>query len=78
MAISASLTILAMSESVQSVYRVLGAGKALKVDDIQRKTQFSPRTVRSAIAQLKRFGLIEKIPDLRDLRSHYYRLKNQN
>ena len=78
MAISAEVSVLAMSESVQSVYRALGAGRPLKVTEIQRKTQFSPRTIRSALARLRSQNLIVQVPDLNDLRSHFYKIKETN
>jgi len=78
MATSSRTTLLAMSESVQSVYRALGTGGPLKVSEIQQKAQLSPRTIRSALARLRRQDLIIQVPDLSDLRSHYYKLKEES
>ncbi|MHA1227947.1 MAG: hypothetical protein ACTSPV_14465 [Candidatus Hodarchaeales archaeon] len=60
-----------MPPSVQKVYRTL-QGKHLHVGDIELRTKYSPRTVRQALRQLKRAGLIAQIPDMMDMRRHYY------
>jgi DNA-binding transcriptional ArsR family regulator len=60
-----------MPPSVQKVYRSL-QGKQLHVGDIEYKTKYSPRTVRQALRQLRRAGLIAQIPDMMDMRRHYY------
>jgi DNA-binding transcriptional regulator GbsR (MarR family) len=61
-----------MPPSVQKVYRTLQAGKRMHVGEIESKTQYSPRTVRQALRQLKNAKLISKIPDMMDMRRHYY------
>ena len=65
-------------KSVQLVYRVLKSGKPMKMEDIQRKTKLSARTVRNAIKRLKNECMIQQIPDFRDLRSHYYKLISEH
>ena len=60
-----------MPPSVQKVYSTL-QGKQLHVGDIESKTKYSPRTVRQALRHLKRTGLITQIPDMMDMRRHYY------
>ena len=61
-----------MPPSVQKVYRTLQAGKRMHVGDIESKTKYSPRTVRQALRQLKNAKLITQIPDMYDMRRHYY------
>lgn len=61
-----------MPPSVQKVYRTLQAGKRMYVGDIESKTKYSPRTVRQALRQLKNAQLITQIPDMYDMRRHYY------
>ena len=61
-----------MPPSVQKVYRTLQSGKRMHVGDIESKTKYSPRTVRQALRQLKNAQLISQIPDMYDMRRHYY------
>ncbi len=61
-----------MPPSVQKVYRTLRSGKRMHVGDIELKTRYSPRTVRQALRQLKNARLITQIPDMMDMRRHYY------
>lgn len=61
-----------MPPSVQKVYHTLQSGKRMHVGDIESKTNYSPRTVRQALRQLKNAQLITQIPDMYDMRRHYY------
>ena len=61
----------AMNESARDVYFVLRS-KKLKVGQIEKKTKYSPRTIRQAIKKLKDLKLVKQIPDLSDFRSHWY------
>lgn len=61
-----------MPPSVQKVYRTLQSGKRMHVGEIESKTRYSPRTVRQALRHLKNAGLISQIPDMMDMRRHYY------
>ena len=63
-----------MPPSVQKVYRTLQAGKRMHVGEIESKTNYSPRTVRQALRQLKDARLITQIPDMMDMRRHYYKV----
>ncbi len=69
------MAVFGMSDSVQKVYRTLEKGKPMKVGEIQRRAAVSSRTVRHALNRLRSNDMIEQIPDLRDLRSHFYRVK---
>ena len=60
-----------LNESVQEIYVTI-SGKSIKVKDIEKKSSYSPRTVRHALRTLLDMQLIVQIPDLTDLRSHYY------
>jgi DNA-binding transcriptional regulator GbsR (MarR family) len=61
-----------MPPSVQKVYYTLQNGKRMHVGEIESKTKYSPRTVRQALRQLKNAKLIVQIPDMMDMRRHYY------
>ncbi len=61
-----------MPPSVQKVYRTLISGKRMHVGDIESRTRYSPRTVRQALRQLKAARLITQVPDMMDMRRHYY------
>ena len=63
--------IYALNESAKNVYLVLKK-RQLKVDEIQTKTKLAPRTIRQAVSKLLKLRLIRKVPDLHDMRSHYY------
>lgn len=61
-----------MPPSVQKVYRTLQSGKRMHVGDIESRTSYSPRTVRQALRLLKQANLIAKVPDMFDMRRHYF------
>ena len=63
--------ILALNKSVQEVFNTI-SDKKIKVREIEKRTKYSPRTVRHALRTLLDLGLIIQIPDLGDLRSHFY------
>lgn len=44
----------------------------LKPQDLSEKTNLSARTVRYALQRLRAKELVKRVPDLSDLRSHYY------
>jgi predicted DNA-binding transcriptional regulator len=50
-----------MSPSAQKVYRILQAGKRMRVRDIESKVQYSPRMVRYTLCNLKDAGLVVQI-----------------
>lgn len=70
-AINSSVMVQALNKSVQDVYYTL-LGRKMKVKEIERKTNYSPRTIRQALKTLSELNLIAQVPDLTDLRSHYY------
>lgn len=63
--------VLALNKSVQEVFNTM-SDKRIKVKEIEKKTRYSPRTVRHALRTLLDLGLIIQVPDLGDLRSHFY------
>ncbi len=65
------VVVFALNESARDVYMILRF-RNLKVNDIERKTKYSPRTIRQAIRKLLDLRLIHQIPDMSDFRSHYY------
>ncbi|MHA2298828.1 MAG: hypothetical protein ACXADA_22565 [Candidatus Hodarchaeales archaeon] len=68
----ASLVVQGMNPSVQRVYSLLRFGRMMKVGQIEDETSYSDRTVRKALAKLRKLNLIRKVPDMHDLRSHFY------
>ena len=67
--------VLALNKSVQDVFNTI-SDKKIKIKDIEKCTNYSSRTVRNALRTLLDLGLITQIPDLRDLRSHFYTHKS--
>lgn len=65
------IQISALAPSVKEVYYTIRF-KRLRAQDIQRKTNYSARTIRSAIRQLLDMHLISRIPNLNDLRCCFY------
>ena len=61
-----------MSPSVQKVFATLESSEKMYVGDIEARTRYSSRTVRQALRQLLNADLIMRIPDMYDLRRHYY------
>ena len=69
--IQSGLMIQALNQSVQDVYYIL-LNRKMKVGDIAKRSRYSPRTVRHALKTLSNLRLVSQIPDMSDLRSHYY------
>ena len=72
-AINTPIKIHTLNSSVQVIYQAISEN-SIKVKDIENRTEYSPRTVRLALQILLDLKLIIKVPDLADLRSHYYQL----
>ena len=70
------IQVAALSPAVQEVYFIL-RNKPMKANAIQRKTKYSPRTIRSAIRTLLDRKLITQRIDLADLRSNYYQISRR-
>lgn len=47
--------------------------KPLSAIDIQKKTKYSSRTIRTALKTLIDLKLVERIPNLQDMRTCYYK-----
>ncbi len=63
-----------LPKSAQEVYSLLRINGALKPGEIGNYTRLSNRTIRYALKILVDDLLIKRVPDLHDLRSHYYSL----
>ena len=63
-----------MSRSIQVIYETLSKNGKMKPQDLSRKTELSARTVRYALQRLRDRELVRRVPDLADLRSHYYQI----
>jgi DNA-binding transcriptional ArsR family regulator len=62
-------------KSVRVVFEVIKKSKApVKPSDLVLMTKLTDRTIRSALSKLYSLKLVVKVPDLRDLRSHYLKL----
>lgn len=61
-----------LSPSAQMVYRTLQLNKKMHVGEIESITPYSSRTIRYALRQLKDVRLIIQVPDMMDIRRHYY------
>ena len=71
--VSSQIMIQSLNKSVQEIYKTI-SGNSIKVREIEKRTTYSPRTVRHALRTLLDMNLISQIPDLTDLRSHYYQI----
>ena len=67
------IQVAALNRSTKDVYFLLKRRK-FRSSELQRKTNYSARTVRTALRQLLEMNLIERIPNLSDMRSCYYKL----
>jgi DNA-binding MarR family transcriptional regulator len=63
-----------LPKSAREVYQLLKANGALKPQEIGNHTTLSNRTIRYALKILIEDALVRRVPDLRDLRSHFYAL----
>ncbi|WXG41151.1 MAG: winged helix-turn-helix transcriptional regulator [Candidatus Freyarchaeum deiterrae] len=63
-----------LPQSALVVVEILRKDGALTPKDIFQKTNFAPRTVRYALKTLLESNVIEKVPNLMDLRQNKYRL----
>lgn len=61
-----------LPKSAQEVYSLLLTNGALKPREIGNYTTLSNRTIRYALRILVDDMLVKRIPDLHDLRSHFY------
>ncbi|MFX0061343.1 MAG: MarR family transcriptional regulator [Candidatus Hermodarchaeota archaeon] len=68
--------LLGMSKSIQIIYSTLVMYGMLKPQQISEKTNLSARTVRYALQRLRAKELVKRVPDLSDLRSHYYQISS--
>ncbi len=63
-----------LPKSAREIYQLLKANGALKPQEIGNHTTLSNRTIRYALKILIEGALVRRVPDLRDLRSHFYTL----
>ncbi|MFX0118754.1 MAG: hypothetical protein ACFFB2_02535 [Promethearchaeota archaeon] len=61
-----------LPKSAQEVYSLLCANGALKPREIGLYTSLSNRTIRYALKILVDDDKVRRVPDLHDLRSHFY------
>ena len=58
----------------RKVYSILKEG-SFKLNDIERKTSYTSRSIRSSLKLLVNMDLVDKSYDFNDLRSFYYKAK---
>ncbi len=63
-----------LPQSALIVMEILRKEGALTPKAIFKKTNFAPRTVRYALKTLLENGIVDKVPNLLDLRQNKYRL----
>ena len=63
------------SNSVQIVFDVIHkSNQPLRFSEIKNLTTYSDRTIRSALKQLYKLEIVVKVPNIYDLRSHFFLL----
>ncbi|MFX0095763.1 MAG: MarR family transcriptional regulator [Candidatus Hodarchaeota archaeon] len=72
--ISGPIALRGMSRSIQTIYGTLAQNGRMKPQELSQKTELSARTVRYALQRLRAKELVKRVPDLTDLRSHYYQI----
>ncbi|MFX1517313.1 MAG: winged helix-turn-helix domain-containing protein [Promethearchaeota archaeon] len=60
------------------VYNILQTNKQMTFQEITSQTNYSTRTIRYALRELKDAGLISQIPNMQDLRRCYYFIHSVN
>lgn len=64
-----------LPKSVRVVYEVIKKAKnPIKISDLASITSLTDRTIRTALHYLYKLELVNKVPDLSDMRSHYLQL----
>lgn len=61
------------SKSDMKIVYCLGKNGTLKPQDIAKKTRISLRSVRYSLKKLVDLDMVIRVPDLKDLRSYYYK-----
>ena len=65
-------------KSVKKVFKIIKkAGKPLRVGELSRLAEVTPRTIRLALSRLYALNLVVKTADLTDLRSHFLEINPQ-
>jgi|GEM_PF-1422076 len=63
-----------LPQSALVVVEILRKNGAMTPKEIFKKTNFAPRTVRYALKTLLENGIVDKVPNLLDLRQNKYKL----
>ena len=75
---NAELLLEGVPKSVKKVFKIIKkAGKPLRVTEISRLAEVTPRTIRLALSRLYTLNLVVKVADLTDLRSHFLQINPQ-
>lgn len=65
-----------MKERFKIIRDLVSRTGPIKAPEIQKKLRLGKRAVTNAVGLMVGYGLLMKIPDFKDLRSHYYDLPN--
>ena len=60
--------------SAQKIFKIIQMEKQMYASEIKARTNYSSRTVQSALRQLKKTRLIEQAPNMLDMRRHVYKI----
>ena len=75
--LSINLVLTTQNRSTQLIYLILQE-RRMKISDIRQKTNYSERTIRTSLQILLDLQLIQRYPDLYDVRSNYYQITKQH
>ena len=75
--LSINLVLTTQNRSTQLIYLILQE-RRMKISDIRQKTNYSERTIRTSLQILLDLQLIQRYPDLYDVRSNKYQITKQH
>jgi len=67
--------LLNLPPSALAIYRIIDSKKKVEICEIEKSAHYSQRTVRNALRILHNTNLIIRIPNIHDMRRHYYASK---
>ena len=59
----------------QVIYKIIDSKIKVEIYEIEQNTRYSARTVRHALRILRKTKLVTRIPNIYDMRRHYYASK---
>lgn len=61
--------------SALAIYKIIESKRKVEICEIEKNTSYSVRTIRNALRILRNTNLITRIPNIHDMRRHYYASK---